>query len=376
MGKFGRENHVKLDIFAYNHALLGMPKVGKTTLIYEVCEKEVGHDGYIFLEMGKEDGAAAIEGIVYENVPDWEYFEEIVDDIVENKESDYPNLRVIVIDTFDGFIDIAEPETINRSNKANRNKKNFEKANTINEAWGGFQRGQQKCLEMMLDALWRLKNVGVAFVIIGHVKNKENIDSVTEKTYSQLTSDVERKYFNGLMKKLHTCAIAYTDRTIETTNTGKKNIVTGKEVTKNIVTKEVRKINFRDDGFALDNGGRFAQIVSETEFSSDNYIKAIKDAIKAEQSKSGISFEVAKKKEDKEKANSKKEVAEKEKKRKESKQQLDDLKRRILSYIKENKSDISLILPIATKCKELCGSQNPEDLKTLEDAYAVYELVK
>lgn len=373
MAKFGKKNHVKIDPLAYNIALLGEPKIGKTTLIYEVVKKLAGDDGYIFLEMGKEDGAAAIEGIIYENVPNWEYFEEIVDDITENKEEDYPNLKVVIIDTYDGFIDIAEPETIRRSNNANKNKKDFKKANTINEAWGGFQKGQQKCLEMMLDALWELKSVGVSFIVIGHVKQKDKTDIWTGESYSILTNDVEQRYFTGLMKKLHVCGLAYMDRSVETIKTGKKNIVTGKEETKNVVKGESRKINFRDTtSYVADTGGRFADIVEEIEFGADNFIKAIEDAIKAEQAKSGVPLDVARAKEEQEKEEHNQQKAMKSKQKK----QISTLKKQILSYIKEHKSDITIIMPIVTKCKELCGSQNPEDLETLEDTQTVYEMIK
>ena len=59
---FGKKNHVSLNIFDYNICLLGQSKVGKTTLMKEVCEKTVGENGYLFLEIGQEQGADAIEG--------------------------------------------------------------------------------------------------------------------------------------------------------------------------------------------------------------------------------------------------------------------------------------------------------------------------
>jgi AAA+ ATPase superfamily predicted ATPase len=68
---FGKRNHVKLDPLAYNICLLGESKIGKTTLIYEVCRKLAGDDGYIFAEIGLERGADAIEGINYINCPEW-----------------------------------------------------------------------------------------------------------------------------------------------------------------------------------------------------------------------------------------------------------------------------------------------------------------
>ena len=117
MGRFGKKNEINLNPLAYNIGLLGESGVGKSTIIKEVCEKLAGDDGYISLDIGKEDGHKAISGIVTETVPDWATFAEIVDDIVENKDSDYPNLQVVVIDTYDQLCDLAEKETIRLYNK-------------------------------------------------------------------------------------------------------------------------------------------------------------------------------------------------------------------------------------------------------------------
>ena len=106
MGKYGQKNHVKLDPLAYNICLLGESKVGKTTLIKEVCEKLAGSDGYMFLECGQERGADAIEGISYINCPEWQMdydeltnsagFEDVCDDIIDNKTTDYADLKVVI----------------------------------------------------------------------------------------------------------------------------------------------------------------------------------------------------------------------------------------------------------------------------------------
>ena len=109
MAKFGKKNHVSINPLDYSICVLGEAKVGKTTLIKEVCEKIAGDDGYLFLEFGDERGAAAIENINYENVEAWWSdedenivgFADIVEDICENKTTDYPNLKVVIWDTYD-----------------------------------------------------------------------------------------------------------------------------------------------------------------------------------------------------------------------------------------------------------------------------------
>lgn len=279
--KFGKKNVIKVDPLAYNICLLGEPKIGKTTVVKEMLEKLVGEDGYIFLEMAGEAGADAINGIVYEDIDDWSDLEDIIEDIEYNKNTDYKDLKAIVADTYDGWIKLAQEEAIRLWNRDHPDKR----ADSIDSAWNGFQKGQAKAFDLMFDILVRLRKVGVSMIIIGHVKNRELTDIATGTTYQTLTSDVEKVYFNLLKKKMHFIGLAYYDRTIITEKTGKKNIVTKKDETRNKVTEESRKIKFRDDNMALDSGSRFADIVEEIPLDSDELIKALQDAIKAEHEK-------------------------------------------------------------------------------------------
>ena len=61
----GRKNVIKIDPLNYNIGLIGEGGIGKTTIIKEMCEKLAGEDGYLFAECGKEDGADAINGIIF-----------------------------------------------------------------------------------------------------------------------------------------------------------------------------------------------------------------------------------------------------------------------------------------------------------------------
>lgn len=370
MGRFGKKNHVNLNPLSYNICLLGESKIGKTTLIYEVCKKLTGQDGYIFLECGNERGADAIEGIVHENVPDWEMFEEICDDIIENKTSDYPELQTIVIDTYDQLINLAEAQSIVLWNRENPDKR----TKSINAAWGGFGKGEKKAIELMFDKFAELRNVGVSTIIIGHVKTKDVNDVVTGETYQTLTSDQQQNYFNALKKNLHFLGLAYIDRTIVKEKTGKKNVVTKKEETVNKVTAEERKIKFRDDNFAVDSGSRFANIVAEINLDADEFIQALTDAIANEQKKSGKSIEETKAEQDAEELKKQKEIEEQEIKNKQQKE-LDGVISQIKTFIEENKSDLDKIKPLALKAKEM-GYQNPISVTKIDDAKAILELIE
>lgn len=294
MAKFGKKNEINLNPLAYNIGLLGEAGIGKSTIIKQVCEKLVGEEGYISLDIGKEDGHKAISGIITETVPDWETFAEIVDDIVENKDTDYPKLQVLVIDTYDQLCDLAEKEAIRLYNKKLTGT-DKPKADTINSAWGGFGKGLDKTIEIMLDKLWALKSVGVSFIIIAHVKRTDITDVMTEEQYSMLTSNTTQKYFNAIKTKLDFLGMAYIDRDLVKYKTKKKDN-NGKEIEKNKITAESRVINFRDDTYSVDSKCRFADIVDKIPFDSDAFIKAMQDAILAEQSHDGISVAEATKK--------------------------------------------------------------------------------
>ncbi len=308
--KFGKKREICIDPLAYNIGLIGESGIGKSTVIKEVCEKLVGDDGYIALDIGKEDGHDAINGIVSAKIPDWATFKEFCDDVIENKLTDYKDLRVVILDTFDQLLEITEPEVIRMHNRANPDKP---KITSIKAAFGGFMAGEDKAIQLVLDKLWELKAVGVSFIAIGHTKKKDVDDPITGESYSILTTNMSQRYFNALKTKLHFLGVAYIDREIVKQKTGKKNIVTKEEEVKGRVLSESRRISFRDDNYSVDSKSRFADIVDEIPLDADAFIKALKDAILAEHSKGGKSVEQSEKELKEARKQQEKELAEKQK---------------------------------------------------------------
>lgn len=335
--KFGKKREICIDPLAYNIGLIGESGIGKSTVIKEVCEKLAGDEGYIALDIGKEDGHDAINGIVSEKIPDWATFKEFCDDVIENKLTDYKELRVIVLDTFDQLYEITVPEVIRMHNRANPDKP---KITSIKQAFGGFSAGEDKAVELILDKLWELKSVGVSFIAIGHTKKKDIDDPVTGETYSQLTTNMSQRYFNALKTKLHFLGVAYIDREIVKQKTGKKNVVTKQEEVKGKVMSESRRISFRDDNYSVDSKSRFADIVDEIPLDSDAFIKAITDAIMAEHSKGDKTVEQSKK--DLEKARKQKEAEVAEKLEHDAANKVDEEKNaELVSTIQNKFSDVS-----------------------------------
>lgn len=307
--KFGTKKQIKLDPLSYNIGLIGESGIGKSTLAKEVCQKLVGDDGYIALNIGKEDAYDAINDVVSADIPDWATFKEFVDDVIENKLTDYKDLKIVVVDTYDQLMDLAEKEVIRMHNKENPDKR----VSSIKAAFGGFQAGEDKALDIVLDKLWELKNVGVHFWCIGHTKRRDLEDPKTGETYSSLTTNMSQKYFNGLKTKLHFLGVAFIDREIVKQRTGKKNPVTKQEIVKGKVVSESRRITFRDDTYSIDSKSRFADIVDSIPLDSDEFIKALEDAIKNEYERttSGGDFEKDKKEQEKEIAAEEKKAAKK-----------------------------------------------------------------
>lgn len=283
MAKFGKKSTVSNSIWNYNIGILGESGVGKTTLMYNVCSKLVGDDGYILLNIGKEDGVKCIDGITYEDVPNYKAWNEITKDIIENKKTDYPNLKIIVIDTLDQLFEIAEPEVIRKWNNDNATKKDFSPAKTLNQACGGFGRGEDAVIDLLLNRIWELKKAGVAFFYTGHTKRREIEDAITGQTYSSLTTNMMQRYFTAVKTKTDVLGIACIDREIIKEKTGKKNIITKQEETRNKISSESRVIKFRDDNYSVDSKSRFAGIIEQIPLDAEAFINAIKDAINTAQ---------------------------------------------------------------------------------------------
>lgn len=361
MAKFGKKNKVSLNPLDANICLLGLPKIGKTTICKEMAEKLVG-DNYLFLEMYRENGAKYIEDIIYEDVPDWDTFVEIIDDIVDNRMTDYADLKVVFLDTLDNALQLAEQESIRLWNKEEPSKR----TNAINAAWGGFQRGQDKAMELLQEQLFRLRSVGVAFSVIGHVRQTTVTDPITGESYQQITSDVSQRYFNQLKKNIDLIGIAYIDRELT------KSKVNGKEIS--TVKSETRKIKFRDDNYTVDSGSRMSSIANEINFDADEFIEAMRNALEAEVKKGGKSVEDRKVENEKEEAENLKRIAEAEAKAKAEKE-LNDIKEQIVAFFVENKTDMDVIKPVLEICKKN-GFGNPNEIDNLEVAKEVLAACK
>lgn len=280
MAKFGKKIKVNNGMENFMIGIMGPSGFGKTSLMYHVCQKKFGDTGYILLDLGDEDGVAAIDGVTAEHVPTFKMLKEIVDDIVKNKDTDYPQLKVIILDTLDALFNIAEQYTISAYNREHMGEQNFRPATSINSVEGGFGRGMDRVVDTVKKELARLKNVGVGVWWTSHVKERDQTDLFTGASYTQLTASMTMRYFNSIRDISHLIGFGYYDRSIQKIEVGEVNPVTKKKKTREITTSENRKIKFRDDSLVADAKSRFSSIVDEINLDTDEFIQAVEAAIK------------------------------------------------------------------------------------------------
>lgn len=277
--KFGNRKKMSQNINDFMIGIMAPSGWGKTTLMYETCEKLFGPSGYIIADMGDEDGTAAIDDIAAEQIPTWKKFKEMVDDIVKNKDIDYSELKIIILDTLDATFEKAEEFVVKSWNQENMGQQGFKSATSINSVEGGFGKGLDRTIETVKKEINRLAKAGVKVWWTAHVKEKDQTDLFTGTNYTTLTANMSMKYFNSIKNVSHIIGFGYFDRSVEKQEVGEANVITKKKKTRNAIVDETRKIKFRDDSMIADAKSRFANIIDEITLNTDEFINAIQNAI-------------------------------------------------------------------------------------------------
>ena len=278
---YGKKNIISTDLSRVILGLLGEPGIGKTSTIYKMAEKEFGEDGYILLDIGSEWGSEYINGVVAEQTETFKKFLDVTNDIIKNKDTEYPNLKVVIGDTIDALFEIGEPYLVKLYNQEHLGEKNFKPATTINAAEGGFMHGQDRLIEIVINQIVKLRKAGVGFWYTGHVKRRSNDDAFSGETYDMITTNMSQRYFAAIRNKSHAIGIAYIDRTLTQQEVGKENPITKEKKTITRVVSESRKVKFRDDSYTADSKSRLENIVEEVTLDADEILQALKDAINA-----------------------------------------------------------------------------------------------
>ncbi len=277
MARRGTVNTLAVDLTKYNYILNGVGGIGKTTLAYELGLKVSGNtEGTFIVSIGEEPVPLHIDGALYDKAPDWSELTEIIDDLVDNK-VEYPHTKFVAMDSLDELFRIAEEEVVRLHNK----KKPDNKVDVIKQAFGGYQAGEDKVIDMVINLMGKIKNGGYSVFFIGHTKQKNKKDIIQDVEFAQYTNKLPEKYYGAIKDKVSIACVAYNETQIADIKEVKDVFTKGKKKVGNLIGSN-RVLIFRDDDNAVDTKSHFKHIVNKVEFSTDNFIEAVQNAIKAE----------------------------------------------------------------------------------------------
>lgn len=261
-----KKNNVKVNLGSYPHYfVMGLPKVGKTTLMYELAKKEYSLDEMLLISCGNEQGFHSLDGIQYEEVLKFnkredEYgdrgFVQVVDDIVKNYK-EY-GLKMVVIDTLDTLYDIGIEQVMKE-----HLQQTGKPCKSLNDCFGGFQRGRDRLVEMVANEIHKLDRLPIAVFILGHTKFKSKKDTLTGEEYEQLTNNLRADFFSPISNSAQMIV----------------NVAIEREIEDGVQIGETRFMYFQNNGL-IDCGGRFIGLPEKLELSADNFMEAFKTGVK------------------------------------------------------------------------------------------------
>lgn len=273
--KFGKINKMSEKFEDYSYIINGVGGIGKTTLVYDIGKIITGSDeGTFIITCGGENKPKHIPGAFGDVAPDFKTFCAIVKELCDNKE-EYPNTRFVAIDSLDEYARITENFVVSEWNsQCDIN----ERAKSIAQAYKGFQKGENRACDLMIQQIIKLQNAGYSILEIGHTKTKLKEDVITKIQFEQLTCNLDNKYYNALKDKVNLVAMCYWENLVENIEE-KKNAFTKKMNKVGELTDRKRVMVFADDDNAIDTKTHFEYITSKIDLSAEGFIKAVEEAI-------------------------------------------------------------------------------------------------
>ena len=273
--KFGKINKMSEKFEDYSYIINGVGGIGKTTLVYEIGKLITGSDeGTFIITCGGENKPKHIPGAFGDVAPDFKTFKEIVKELCDNKK-EYPNTKFVAIDSLDEYARIVESAVIAEWNSQCEIN---ERAKSIAQAYKGYQKGESRACDLMIQQVVKLQDAGYSIIEIGHTKTKMKEDIITKVQFEQLTCNLDNKYYNALKDKVNLVAMCYWENIVENIEE-KKNAFTKKMDKVGELTDRKRVMVFADDDNAIDTKTHFEYITHKIDLSAEGFIKAVEEAI-------------------------------------------------------------------------------------------------
>ena len=273
--KFGKINKMSEKFEDYSYIINGVGGIGKTTLVYEIGKLITGSDeGTFIITCGGENKPKHIPGAFGDVAPDFKTFKEIVKELCDNK-NEYPDTKFIAIDSLDEYARIIENAVVA---EWNAQCDISERAKSIAQAYKGYQKGENRACDLMIQQVVKLQDAGYSIIEIGHTKTKMKEDVITKVQFEQLTCNLDNKYYNALKDKVNLVAMCYWENIVENIEE-KKNAFTKKMDKVGELTDRKRVMVFADDDNAIDTKTHFEHITHKIDLSAQGFINAVEEAI-------------------------------------------------------------------------------------------------
>ena len=278
--KFGHTYRLSKNFEDYSYIINGIGGIGKTTMVYEIGKLITGsNEGTFIITCGVENKPKHIDDAFGDVAPDFKTFTDIVKELCENK-AEYPDTKFVAIDSMDEFARITENYVVAEWNKTCDIN---DRAKSISQAYKGFQKGESRACDLMLNQIMKLQDAGYSLLLVGHTKTKLKEDVITKIQFEQLTCNLDNKYYNALKDKVNLVAMCYTENLVDNVEE-KKNAFTKKMDKIGQLTDRKRVMVFADTENAVDCKSHFPYIAAKVDFGAANFIQAVRDALE-EQSK-------------------------------------------------------------------------------------------
>lgn len=263
-------NKIKASLNSYpQFCLMGTPKIGKTTffrdlVLYEYKDPSKG----LLISCGSEEGYHALDQLQVAVASSWsgEYDEDtdsqglvsIIDEVIDTRKE--TGIQIVAFDTLDTMADLAEAEVCRLwAREAKIPIKNV----TINSAFGGYGKGLDKEIDLILEQIARLRAVGIAVFILSHTKLKEKSDMYSGEKYEQITNNLQNKLFTAVESGAQMVCTAIMERDIQN----------GK------ITNERRRLYLVRTS-QVDAGCRFPDMPESIEFTPEAFMNAFRQGVK------------------------------------------------------------------------------------------------
>jgi hypothetical protein len=344
MSRFAKlqPHRVVADAFNYKYVIAGRPKAGKTSLVHGIVKEKYDGDLSKLLLIAFEKGYNALDGIYAEDINDWDDFQELVDDLVVEK--DEIPFKILAFDTVDVMSKLATDYIIRT-----QSRKDGKRYTAINDL--AYGKGYELLEREIGEQITKLDKAGFTLIFITHDKDKQ-FETREGLKYDKTTLSLSGRVRDLILNMVDFIVF----------------VELGKELEKGQMVDK-RYIYFRGDS-GLEAGSRFKSVPNRIEYSYQGFIDTVEGAILAEYNGDVKAVEKAKKEQNKAKEKEAQKFVNSIKNAKTPDELIEEIGALVADMAKEDK------VTVANKFKEILGDANFKKSDDVEALTKALEFVK